>query len=180
MLEEPSFFTAGETVEWTKALPDYPSGTWTLKYALQAPGRTLIAVTAANEPDLSYSIAILAATSASYAAGSYTWTAYVEAGPARHVVARGSISILASPLAMLGSTHATRMLALIEAALEGRIPNGLESTNIDGQQIDRIPVIRLHELREQYRNEVLMEQKAAIAAAGGKVRNTIGIRFVKP
>ena len=78
------------------------------------------------------------------------------------------------------TTHAERMLALIEAALEGRIPRGLESTNIDGQQIDRIPIVQLETLRQKYRAERKGEIAAANAAAGIRPRRTIGIRFVRP
>ena len=75
------------------------------------------------------------------------------------------------------TTHAERMLALIEAALEGRIPRGLESTNIDGQQIDRIPIAQLHALRVKYRTERASEIAAANAAAGIRPRRTLSIRF---
>lgn len=67
------------------------------------------------------------------------------------------------------------MLALIEAALEGRVPRGLESTTIDGQQITRIPIVQLHSLRQKYRAERLNET----ALTTGRSR-TIGIRFVRP
>jgi hypothetical protein len=78
------------------------------------------------------------------------------------------------------TTHAQRMLALIETALEGRIPRGLENTIIDGQQLDRIPLTQLHALRQKYRAERANEIAAVNAAAGTPVRRTIGIRFVNP
>lgn len=176
---EPQSITAGETVAWTKTLPDYPATAWTLKYALQASGKELITLTAAAS-GAAHAITVAAATSAAYAAGVYVWTAYVEQGSTRTTVARGTVTIAASPLAALGSTHNTRMLALIQAALEGRIPNGLESTDIDGQRIDRTSVEILEALERKYQARVQAEQFAAQSAAGIKKRRTIGIRFVAP
>ncbi|MEA3211308.1 MAG: hypothetical protein QOE70_4365 [Chthoniobacter sp.] len=176
---EPSAITAGDTVQWTRSLPDYPATSNVLKYAFQASGKSLITITAAAS-GADHAVTITADASGNYAPGVYLWTAYVEAGSTRTTVGRGALTILPSPLAALGSTHASRMLVLIEAALEGRIPNGLESTNIDGQQIDRIAVEALERLQLKYQRRVLLEQSAASAAAGLPVRRTLGIRFVRP
>ena len=176
---EPLSFTAGETVQWTRVLPDYPAGTWTLKYALQAPGKSLITLTAGAD-GTTHAITIAAATSGAWAPGVYLATAYVEQGSTLRAIGRFSVSIFASPLAALGETHAVQMLRLIEAALVGRIPRGLETTNIDGQELQRIPFTDLHALRDKYRVEVQAEATAAAAAAGIRKRRTIGIRFVRP
>jgi hypothetical protein len=76
-------------------------------------------------------------------------------------------------------THAVRMLALIEAALEGRIPQGLELTIINGQNITRIPVSQLSVLRDKYLFEVQAEREAARIAAGLPSRRTTYARFTR-
>ncbi|ERY86962.1 hypothetical protein, partial [Pseudomonas aeruginosa] len=55
-------------------------------------------------------------------------------------------------------SHAERMLALLEAALEKRIPKDQQSYEIDGQRLDRIPVERLNELRKHYMREVRQQR----------------------
>ena len=61
-----------------------------------------------------------------------------------------------------------------EAAIEGRIPQHLTDTIIDGQTLIRLPLDRLFELREKYRAEVLNERAAQLGGAGLNRRRTIG------
>jgi len=180
---EPESFTAGETVSWTKFLAGYDSATYALKYALQAAGKSLITISAGTGESDGFAVNVAGDVTAAYSPGCYIWTAYVEgpSGPLpRTVIARGAISILPSPLIALGTTHASRMLAAIELALEGRIPNGLETTDIDGQRLDRIPVVDLARLRDKYAAKVKLEQQSLIGLLGGRPRTSIGIRFVRP
>jgi len=177
---EPDQITAGATVSWSRSLPEYPAPEWTLKYALQAPGKDLITITAAAS-DTAHLVTVSAAATLGYLPGVYTVAAYVQnAAGARYVVERRTLTILQSLLDGTESTHATRTLALIESALEGRIPNGLEATVIDGQSLSRILLSDLHKLRDKYRREVALEAQAARRAAGIRQRHTIGIRFVNP
>ena len=173
----PETLTAGETIDWLLTYSEFPATGYTLKIALQIPGTATIVTLTATASGSAHAVNVVAATTAAYVAGVYIATVFAEAGAARHLVERRSLSILPSPLAALGTSHATRTLTLIETAIEGRIPRGLENTNIDGQQIDRIPIADLHRLRDRYRREVAMERDAANARAGVPVRRTIGIRF---
>ena len=174
---EPRRVTAGETITWTKTLPLYPAGAGnTLKYALQSYSGQLISIEA-NADGNDYSVTIDETTSAAWIPGVYTWTAFIENNGTRTVFARGTISILPSPLAAFGSTHAQRMLGLIESALEGRIPNNLQSYDIDGQRIDKIPVPQLKRMRDEYLAEVKLERDGLANAMGQKRRCSIGIRF---
>lgn len=68
-------------------------------------------------------------------------------------------------------SHARIALDLIEAAIEGRIPAGLEGYTIAGRSISKIPLKDLLELRSRYRTEVAAEQAAE---TGGKnVKNIL-------
>jgi hypothetical protein len=172
----PETLTLGETWGWTLSLPDYPASTWTLKYALQR-GAERLALTATAAGD-DFALAIPAATTAAYTTpGVYLWTSYVEQGSERHIVARGTVTLLPSPLAALGTSHASRTLALLEAAIENRVPNGLETTNIDGQELQRIPLKDLIDLQKVYQAKVEAEQNRASIAAGLGNRRTIYTRF---
>jgi hypothetical protein len=177
---EPDTFTAGETLQWTRSFPAYPASTYTLKYALQMGATLLTIVASASAND--FAVTVADTTTAAFPPGVYLWTAFAETsgGATRTVIARGALTILPSPLIALGTTHASRMLGLIEAALENRIPNGLQSTDIDGQRIDRIDVPSLFRLRDKYRAKVLAEQKLLAAQCGRRGRQSIGIRFTRP
>ena len=78
------------------------------------------------------------------------------------------------------ASHAVTTLALLEAAIEGRIPAGLSMTIINGQNITRIPLEQLCRLREQYRAEVRSEEDQARIAAGLPSQRNSFIRFGCP
>lgn len=177
---EPQSITAGDTLEWKKALPDYPSSLFVLKYSLQRIGSPLIRF-AATADESGHAVTVAADVTANFLPGVYAWTSFAEgiSTGRRHTIARGTISILPSPLAELGSSHASRMLALIEAALEGRIPRGLETTDIDGQVLERISFEQLHKLKVVYRAEVTAETNRAEIAAGLPNRRNSFARFTR-
>jgi len=176
---EPATIVAGDTVQWTKIISDYPATSgWTLKYSFQLVGSTQDPITFdASASGAGYSISITPAVSAEWVAGNYIWTAFVDNGTDRHRVATGSLGILADPVAASGGTHATRTLALIEAAIEGRIPAGLEQTTIDGQSILRITMPDLFLLRNKYAAEVRAEEDRARVASGQSSQRTMFARF---
>ena len=82
---EPSRVTAGDTIAWTKSLPDYPASSgWILKYRLiNAAGKIDITATAAGDD---HAVSVSAATSATWPPGTYTVTAWVEKGAERYTV----------------------------------------------------------------------------------------------
>src|SRR3990167_1080353 len=88
---EPAEVRAGDTVEWTKSLGDYPaSDGWTLKYAMRGPMVIDITATASGS---SYAVSVAKTVSALWIAGLYYWQAYVEKGSDRHTVGTGRITI---------------------------------------------------------------------------------------
>lgn len=90
---EPSSVTAGDTIAWTKTLPDYPaSAGWTLKYRLiNTTAKIDITATASGDD---HAVSVTKATSAAYAAGWYDWQGYVEKGTERYTIGKGRIQIL--------------------------------------------------------------------------------------
>ena len=69
---------------------------------------------------------------------------------------------------------------MIEAAMEGRIPNGMESYTIGGRSINKIPLKELRELYEKSKQDVEREVQIARRANGRRSGKNIGIRFVAP
>lgn len=74
-------------------------------------------------------------------------------------------------------SHATTMLAAIEAVLEGRITSDIEQYSIAGRQITKIPITELLVLRDRYKAEVAREEAAASLELGEKSKRTIKVRF---
>lgn len=76
---EPAAFVAGDTVQWTKAISDYPATAgWTLKYrAVNSAGKIDITATTSGAD---YAVTLTAATTGAYTAGWYDVVGWVEKG----------------------------------------------------------------------------------------------------
>lgn len=177
MCSEPTTITAGDTVSWSRSVAEYPAADgWALSYGVAGPTSATVGTTASGGAN--YTAVVSSTTTAGWLPGSYTWTAFVRRSGERHTIARGAWQVLPNPAGEAEPSHAQKTLDLIQAALENRIPRGLEETTIAGQQISRIPIADLFNLRQKYRAEVFNEQRAALAAAGVGVRRTIGVQFI--
>ncbi len=160
---EPKKLHAGDSVAWGRAVPEYlASAGWALHYVLHGP--QVIEIAAIEDGD-AYRVEIAASTTRDWASGKYRWAAYVIGpGDQRYTIETGSIIIAPNLLLAEPSdvrSHAQRMLELIQAALEKRIPRDEQSYEIDGQRLDRIPVERLMELRRTYRREASRERSGS-------------------
>lgn len=155
---EPTKLIAGDSVAWAReALAYLPGDGWQLQYVLRGPAS--LDVTATGGP--TFVFAISAEASGALPAGIYHWACYAKRQGDRHTLDRGEVTVLADlavavDLDAVG--HARRMVALLEAALEKRIPKDQQSYEIDGMRLDRIPIERLIALRTQYRREVAQQK----------------------
>jgi hypothetical protein len=159
---EPTLLTAGDTWRWRVAdHPDYPySEGWTLKYRLS--GVTVLSFSATwqtSGDDANHWLVSVASTSTDteVTAGRYRLFGYMEGSgtyAARlHEVYDDVVVVGNDPRqATAGSfqTHAERTLAVIEAALEGRLDTDIESYQIAGRAVSKIPVVELMKLRGRY------------------------------
>lgn len=160
---EPKKLHAGDSVAWGRAVPEYPAiEGWALHYVLHGP--QVIEIAAFDDGDV-YRVEVGASETKQWAPGQYRWAAFVVGpGDQRYTIATGNIVIAPNwLLAEPGDvrSHSQRMLDLIEAALEKRIPKDQQSYEIDGQRLDRIPIERLMELRSMYRRELSRERNGS-------------------
>ena len=70
-------------------------------------------------------------------------------------------------MAEQNSTHAQRMLVVIEAAMEGRASTAESELELDGMRIKYMDLVQLMTVRDKYRAEVKREQLAAKFKDGG-------------
>lgn len=159
----PPEIRAGDSVAWRVSVPDYPSSEgWALHYALRGPASIDVEALEGTAGD--YLIEVAATSTIQWSAGWYRWVAYVADGSGQRITLDdGQLEILPDLLAMNEPgdvrSHARKMLELIEAALEKRIPRDQQSYEIDGQRLDRIPIERLEALRTRYQREVARERR---------------------
>jgi hypothetical protein len=164
---EPQSARAGDTWKWTRTLDDYPAGTWTLKYRFKNATGYFEIVASASGTD--HAVTVAASTTATYAAGSYTWMAWVEAGSEKFTVDTGTLTVdpdyRASTAAYDGRSHARKMLDAIEAWLESRDP-AVAEYEIAGRRMKFIPTAELVKLRSRYQLEVQSAANADAIAKG--------------
>lgn len=180
MAQEPMEITAGDHVKWSVYDPEHlPDDGWELRYAIRGPA----AIDLISTPDASsHNIDIPGATSAAYAAGSYSWARYFrKADGTRETACTGRLTVrpdLVSAVAGFdGSTHAERTLAAIERVIEGRASKGDWETEIDGIRIKKMTVEELIRLRQYYRNEVRVQQAKQRGKTGRKTGRIIKFRM---
>lgn len=173
---------AGDTLEFTTSLSDYPaSDGWTLKHRLapRSAGTELDITSTADGDDHLTSVA--AATTINWATGWYTVTTYVEKATERYTIERGQTEILAASTTLADGTdnrtHARKVLDAIEAVLEGRASLDQQEYAINGRSLKRTPIGDLMRLRQLYRAEVAGEDAAANLAAGLGTARKVQVRL---
>jgi hypothetical protein len=175
---EPLEITAGDYIQWTKNLSDFPPGTWTLTYTLiNSTNKYQLTATTSGADFL---VTIAAATSAAYVAGVYKWQAYVTSGVQRYNVGSGEVKInpnFAATATLDTRTHAKKVLDAIEAVLENRASLDQEEYTIQGRSLKRTPVLELMKMRDKYRAMYISEQNAEKASKGLYGKNKLFVRI---
>lgn len=177
---------AGDTLKFTVSLADFPAGDgWVLHYRLtpRATGGTARTFDAAASGD-DYLVNVPAATTAAWAAGAYTCSAWVTLGTERYAVPSegGQITIEADPSALPVGTdtrsQAERDLDAVTLLLSGKAASGMESYRIDTGGVERelrsYPLPELLALQRMLRGRVDAERAAvglpALYGGAGGIR----------
>lgn len=175
---EPAVLYTGDTWAWTRTLADYPASTHTLKYTLINSGGR-INITATADGDV-HEVSVAASTTAAYAAGTYTWQAFVEAGSERFTVGRGSFDVRAGYATGSGGADArTPAQIALDAAVTAfatyTASRGMINEYAIGGRTMRFRSIE--EITREinfWRNEVNKEQGLGTGAAPGKILTRFG------
>lgn len=179
---EPEKLTAGVTWKWKKTHSDYPASEWSLNYYLRRNGATETSFGSTADGD-TFQVNVGATVTALFTPDVYDIVGIVTKGSEKFVVYDGILKVLTNPASSSAydpRSHARRVLDLIEAAMEGRIPNGMESYTIGGRSITKISLPDLRMLYEKYKMDVVMEEQAERLANGRRSGKNIGVRFNKP
>lgn len=155
----PDTLTAGTTVSYTRAVPDYPATDgWTL--TLYLAGKSVLNV-AATPSGSDYAVALTAAQTAGLAAGVYTWVERVTKGAEKHDVGRGVVAVLDDPsTATAGSQQSweEKTLEVVEAALSGQMTSAIASYQIGNRAVAKIPARELWQIRNALKAAVAQQR----------------------
>jgi hypothetical protein len=176
---------AGDTLSTTVSLAAYPASqgyALTLRLIRRDANTAAIEVAAVASGD-DHVLTATAATTAGWAAGTYTWVQYVTKAAERYTVASGELRIKADPASAAAPyddrSHARKVLAAIEAVIENRATSEEQEMSLQGRQLKFIPIADLLVLRDRYLTEVRAEEAADRLTSGRRPRNRLFVRFTR-
>lgn len=182
-MELANLLTAGDTLNFTAVVEDYPATEgWTLIYRLapRSGAGTAFTITASASGS-DYLVQVAASTTANWVAGYYTWSAYVEKAGEVYTVSRGQLQIRAASSNMAAGvddrTHARKTLDAIRAVIEGRASLDQQEYTIANRSLKRTPMADLLRLRSIYESEVRAEEAAERLNAGLPAGGKLQVRF---
>jgi hypothetical protein len=177
----PLALVAGDTLKFTQEFSDYPPADgWVLSFRAVSNVGNAVTVNATTS-GTGFLVTVPAANTANMNAGEWAWVETVTLSGERFTVATGTLEVKTDIPATSGTSdqrsHAKTMLDLIEACLEGRVVDGIESHSIGGVPINLIPLERLVVLRDKYYSEVARQEQAEALARGLGGGRNIRVRF---
>lgn len=177
----PAAFTAGDTVVIRRTLADYPaSAGWALGYVL-INGTAKITLPASVASGDDHLVTVPAATSAAYAAASYTYVETVSRAGERYTLKSGTVVVkpnLAAATTFDARSSARKALDAINLALETYGAKAYQqSYAIGGRQQSFKSNEEFMLFRDRLLAEVAREEQADALAAGLGTRNKLFVRF---
>lgn len=183
-MEIPNIILAGDTLAWTESVPLYPAGLgYTLHYALLKTGtRIVIDATASGDE---HAISVSAATTATYTAGTYDWTAYVTtvAGE-RYTVGAGRVEIKPNLAAQASGydnrSQSRKILEALKAAYETHISAGsghVAEYDIAGRRMKYRNAAEILQQINYWEARCAAEDRQAAIANGQAPANRLLVRF---
>lgn len=162
LTEMPASFAAGETVEYTRSLSDYPANDgWTLAVHLRGDATANATVTPSGAD---YGVVFEAAKTAGLPAGRYEWAEIATKVGVVKQAATGSV-IVTPNIATAGAgalkSDAEKTLAALQAKRDGRLTADQETIQVDGMAISRIPYDSLEEHIRRYQAIVNAELRGS-------------------
>ena len=175
---EPSEIVSGDFLTWKIQNSDYPADLYAISYRLVGSSGVLTVTSVADGSDHLVEVAgtssvgppAVVGTDA-WVAGFYSWTKFATeiATSRRTTLGTGKLTVLADPSTQTATdtrSHAVKVLAAIEAVLEGTASKEQSEQSIDGKSLKRRSIDELLKLRSHYKAEVAAEESAAAAANG--------------
>jgi hypothetical protein len=165
---EPTVVRAGDTWKWRKNAGDHtPAAGWMLKYAFHNMGSAsasntrLLKTATANADNVNWDVNVLASDTAPLLPGNWKWQAFVEKGTERYTIDVGTLFVepdLNAAAAGSQQSQNEKMLTAIQSVLSGRATNDIESYQIAGRAVNKIPIAELVKLENMYIAKVRAER----------------------
>lgn len=162
----------GDSLNMLDSYADYPATEgWTLKttFTPSLSTSSKITLTATTEVD-SYRTQVAPETTALWVPGDYSVHQTLEKAGQRLTVATGKLKLLPDPAAVApgydSRSHLEKVIANIEAMLEGKTSKDVQEYSIAGRMLKHIPMNELLTLRDKYKHQLAAENRSKSASTG--------------
>jgi hypothetical protein len=178
---------AGDSLNFTTSAPDYPASQgWLLRYRLIPRGTGApIEFNALAEGDI-YRVQQPASATTNWAAGEYSWAAWVEKGAEKYTVDQGQITIRPDPRTVTagydGRSVAQKALEDAKAAFAAfTASNGTKRKyRIGEREMEFRSTEEIIQQIHYWEGQVRVEEQADRLAKGLRPKNKILTRFTRP
>ncbi len=181
---EPAKLRAGETLQFTRTLSDYPASSgWIINYSFRSVAATAIDFSSvASGKD--HSIIVPFATTATWLPGCYAGVGIVTDGTTSKAIFSGNLEILPnlSSLPSGTDTRTPNRIALdnVRAVLAGRANSTILKSEVEGTTLERISHADLILLESHLAVKVRNEEIDELLAQGKPTGRTIYTQFTRP
>ena len=181
---EPSEIVAGDFIQWRRDDLDYLNTVYDLKYRIQLAGNADASLDVDGVADgAGFLISIPSATTQKWIPGDFDYHVYIErkSDNERVRIGVGTLKVIGNFDGMPGDfrSHARRMLASIEALLEGRTNDVVDNYSIGSRSITKMSVEELMKWRSYYLAEVEGEKQIEMSKQGKGGGNAFQVQFAR-
>ena len=181
---EPEVLTIGDRWAWkrTDLGTDYPPSSYLLSYnaRLQGAGSTAISITA-SESGHDYLVEVASATTASYTAGTYSWSAYItRSSDSQRIQIDSGDFVIKTNLASDTSdprTHAEKMVDYLESTLESLAQKLTTSYSVSDRSNTLASMEDVRNQLDYYKGKVKSEVNKARVKSGQRTDSNLLLRF---
>ncbi|MCX2780418.1 hypothetical protein [Microbulbifer thermotolerans] len=177
-MSEPRKFIAGDSVSWTRSIPEYPASEgWELNYRMVSVGQshTISATTDGDE----YQVSLTSADTSSWAAGEYELVAMVSNGSDRYTVDRLRVVVKPNPASDSYDPRSfeEKLLAELEKLLQGKATKDKLTVTVEGQTIGRYTWAELMAAEKYYRGRVNSQRRLERERRTGRKSNRVLVKM---
>lgn len=166
----PSSFRAGTTVVFARSFGDYPTSEgWA--YSIDIVGAATLHKQAVVD-GAEFVTTLTASETATLSAGTYRYCERVTRGDEVYEVGTGLITVAlnyATAANGAAQTEQEKLLSVVDALLAGRAVDGIESYQIAGRAVNKIPLQELRRWRQQLAIQVHRQSGGALVASASFV-----------
>lgn len=176
-MSEPRSFIAGDSVSWTRTVPDYPaSDGWELSYRMVSVGQSHTISTTGNGAE--FTVSLTGSDTASWASGEYELVAMVSRGADRYTLDRQRVIVKPNPASDSYDPRSfeEKLLAELEKLLQGKATKDKVTVTVDGQTIGRYTWSELIAAEKYYRGRVNQKRRRERDKRTGRNSNRVLVR----